>query len=66
MSFNDFLVNLAPLAVFLVVVFLVLARFLFRRAFVVDPDQAEDVMALDERRAIGTRRCCAGCWRCWP
>ena len=53
LSFNDFLVNLAPLAVFLVAVFLVLARFLFRRAFVVDPDQAEDVMALDERRAIG-------------
>lgn len=52
LSFNDFLVNLAPIVVLLVGVFLVLARFLFRSAFVVDPDKAEDVHALDERQAI--------------
>ena len=52
LSFNDFLVNMAPIAVVLVGVFLVLARFLFRSAFVVDADQAVDVMALDERKAI--------------
>lgn len=52
LSFNDFLVNLAPLAIVLVAVFLLLARFLFRSAFVIDPAQAQDVGALDERRAI--------------
>jgi Na+/H+ antiporter NhaD/arsenite permease-like protein len=52
LSFNDFVVNLAPLVVVLVAVFLVLARFLFRSAFVVDADQAVDVMALNERKAI--------------
>ena len=36
LSFNDFLVNLAPLAVLLVAVFLLLARFLFRKAYTVD------------------------------
>jgi Na+/H+ antiporter NhaD/arsenite permease-like protein len=52
LSFNDFLVNLAPLVVVLVGVYLVLARFLFRSAFTVDASQAVDVMALDERQAI--------------
>lgn len=52
LSFNDFLTNLAPLAVLLVGVFLLLARFLFRSAYQVDPDLAQDMAALDERRAI--------------
>ena len=52
LTFDAFLLNLAPLAILLVGVFLVLARFLFRRAFVIDTDQAEDVMALEERGAI--------------
>ena len=53
LSFNDFLVNLAPLAVLLVAVFLLLARFLFRKAYTVDDAKAENVMALDERQALG-------------
>ena len=53
LSFNDFLVNLAPLAVLLVAVFLLLARFLFRKAYTVDAAKAENVMALDERQALG-------------
>ena len=52
LSFNDFLVNLAPLIVVLVVVFVVLSRFLFRSAFVVDEATVSDVMQLDERKAI--------------
>ena len=52
LSFDEFLINLGPLAVLLVGVFLLLARFLFRSAFKVDPDQAQDVAALDERQAI--------------
>ncbi len=52
LSFNDFLVNLAPLAVLLVAVFLLVARVLFRSAFTVDSASAQDVMALDERQAL--------------
>ncbi len=52
LTFNDFLFNLGPLVLVLLAVFLVVARLLFRKAFVVDPDQAQDVMALDERKAI--------------
>ena len=52
LTFNDFLTNLAPLAVLLVAVFLLLAKFLFRSAFQVDPDRVQDMAVLDERRAI--------------
>jgi len=52
LSFNDFVLNLAPIIVLLTVVFLVLARFLFRSAFTVDEESRTDVMALDERQAI--------------
>jgi Na+/H+ antiporter NhaD/arsenite permease-like protein len=56
LSFNDFLVHLAPLAVLLVIVFIGLCRVLFRSAFVYDPERAEAVMALRERDAIKDRR----------
>jgi Na+/H+ antiporter NhaD/arsenite permease-like protein len=56
LSFNDFLIHLAPLVVLLLVVFLGLARFLFRDAFTYDPDRVADIMALDEREAIQDRR----------
>ena len=56
LSFNDFLVNLAPIVVVLMAVFLVLARWLFRRSFTYDPERAAAVMDLDERGAIRDRR----------
>lgn len=52
LTFNDFLVHLAPLAAVLVVVLVALCRFLFRRSFVYDEARAEEVMALEEREAI--------------
>ncbi|WP_030274273.1 ArsB/NhaD family transporter [Streptomyces sp. NRRL B-24484] len=52
LSFNDFLVHLAPLAALLTVVLLAMCRFLFRDAFRFDEDRAAEVMALDEREAI--------------
>ncbi|WP_406005142.1 ArsB/NhaD family transporter [Streptomyces sp. NBC_00637] len=52
LTFNDFLVHLAPLAAVLVVVLAVLCRFLFRRSFVYDEARAEEVMALEEGEAI--------------
>ncbi|MGW7264930.1 SLC13 family permease [Streptomyces sp. NPDC054842] len=52
LTFNDFLVHLAPIAAVLVVILLVLCRLMFRRFFVHDPARADDVMALRERDAI--------------
>lgn len=56
LTFNDFLLNLTPLIVILVVVFVITARFLFRSGFAVDESAASDVMELDERRAIRNPR----------
>ncbi|GAA2360769.1 ArsB/NhaD family transporter [Nonomuraea africana] len=55
LSFNDFLSNLAPLVVVLVVIFIGLCRFLFRKAFVYHPERAAEIMALNEREAIRDR-----------
>jgi Na+/H+ antiporter NhaD/arsenite permease-like protein len=52
LSFNDFLVHLAPIVVVLLVVFVGLCRVLFRHAFHYDPERAARVMALEEREAI--------------
>ncbi|MDL4770809.1 ArsB/NhaD family transporter [Actinomadura xylanilytica] len=56
LTFNDFLVHLAPLIVLLMVVFCALCRWLFRSAFDYDPRRVAEVMALDERAAITDRR----------
>ncbi|MGW3158447.1 SLC13 family permease [Streptomyces sp. NPDC001089] len=52
LTFNDFLVHLAPLATVLVVVLVALCRVMFRKSFVYDEDRAADIMALEEREAI--------------
>jgi Na+/H+ antiporter NhaD/arsenite permease-like protein len=52
LTFNDFLVHMAPWVVVLMAVYLVMCRWLFRSAFVYDPEKAEAVMALNEREAI--------------
>jgi Na+/H+ antiporter NhaD/arsenite permease-like protein len=52
LSFNDFLVHMAPWVVVLMVVFCLLCRVLFRSAFVYDAERAQSVMALNEREAI--------------
>lgn len=52
LTFNDFLVNLGPLVIVLLVVFVGLSRVLFRRDFEADPEQVAEVMELDEREAI--------------
>ena len=52
LSFNDFLVNMAPIVVVLMVVFCLLCRWLFRRDFSYDPERAASVMRLNEREAI--------------
>jgi len=52
LSFNDFLVNLAPVVVVLLVVQIALCRWLFADAFRSDPERIASIMALDEREAI--------------
>ena len=56
LTYNDFLIHLAPIVVVLMVVFVGLCRWLFRDAFRYDPDRAATVMALRERDAIKDRR----------
>ncbi|GAB3880637.1 ArsB/NhaD family transporter [Microbispora bryophytorum subsp. camponoti] len=52
LTFNDFLVHLAPLVIVLTAVFIGLCRLLFRKAFRYDPERAAEIMQLDERAAI--------------
>lgn len=52
LSFNDFLVNLAPIVVVLLVLFIGMCRVLFRSAFHYDADRVSALMALDEREVI--------------
>jgi Na+/H+ antiporter NhaD/arsenite permease-like protein len=52
LSYLDFLLNLGPVVILTMVVFIALLRVLFRRTFEVDPDRAAELMALDEREAL--------------
>jgi Na+/H+ antiporter NhaD/arsenite permease-like protein len=52
LTFNDFLVHMAPAVIVIFVVFVLLTKVLFRKSFVYNPDRVAEVMALQERRAI--------------
>ena len=56
LSFNDFVLNLAPLVVVLLAVLLALCRLLFRSALVMHPERVAEIMALDARASIRDRR----------
>jgi Na+/H+ antiporter NhaD/arsenite permease-like protein len=56
LTYNDFLVHLAPLVLVLMVVFVALCRWLFRAAFRYDGERAAAVMSLRERDAIRDKR----------
>ncbi len=56
LSFNDFLIHLAPLVGLLLIVYVAMCRVLFRRAFAYDKDRVASVMALRERDAIRDTR----------
>jgi Na+/H+ antiporter NhaD/arsenite permease-like protein len=55
LSFNDFIVNLTPIVIVLMVVFIGLCWLLFRKSFHFDPERARRLMALNEREAIGDK-----------
>ncbi|MEV8565314.1 ArsB/NhaD family transporter [Streptomyces sp. NPDC051322] len=52
LTFNDFIVHLAPLSAFLTLVLIALCRFLFRKSFVYDEERAAEIMELEEKEAI--------------
>ncbi|MGH8793002.1 MAG: SLC13 family permease [Stackebrandtia sp.] len=56
LSFNDFLVHMAPIVVLLVVAHVGLCWWLFRKFLRYDPDRVEAIMAMKERDAIQNRR----------
>ncbi len=56
LTFNDFLVNMAPIAALALAALVAMLPLLFRGSFSVDPDRVADVMELDEREAIKDRR----------
>ncbi|WP_179468632.1 ArsB/NhaD family transporter [Mycolicibacterium vinylchloridicum] len=61
LSFNDFLVHLAPLVVIALTVFLVSLPLLFRGSFSVEPERVAEVMSLNEREAIRDVRLLVKC-----
>ncbi|MFI7446005.1 ArsB/NhaD family transporter [Nonomuraea sp. NPDC049714] len=56
LSFNDFLIHMAPMVIVLVAVFIGLCWLMFGRRFRYDAERAAEVMALREREAITDRR----------
>ena len=52
LSFNDFLIHMAPIVIVVLVVFVAMLPRLFRGSFDVDADRVADVMLLEEREAI--------------
>ena len=52
LTYNDFLMHLAPLVVVVMIVFVGLCRWLFRSAFRYDPARAATIAQLRERDAI--------------
>ncbi|MCV7196932.1 SLC13 family permease [Mycobacterium angelicum] len=52
LSFNDFLVHLAPIVLIVTAVLILMLPRLFPGAFTVDPERVADVMSLEEREAI--------------
>jgi Na+/H+ antiporter NhaD/arsenite permease-like protein len=56
LSFNDFLVHLAPIVLVLLVLLVGLCWWLFTDTFNIDEDRVAEILALDEREAIEDRR----------
>lgn len=61
LTFNDFLVHMAPIVAVIFVVFVVFTRVLFRRDFQYHPEHVAEVTALQERKAITDPRLLVRC-----
>ncbi|WP_327668076.1 MULTISPECIES: ArsB/NhaD family transporter [unclassified Streptomyces] len=56
LSFNDFLVHMAPVVIVLMAVFVLMSRVMFRKAFRYDPKRAAAVMELDPKEELKDTR----------
>lgn len=61
LTFNDFLVHMAPIVLVELAIFTLILPRLFRGSFDVDPARVDDVMSLDEREAIRDHRLLIKC-----
>src|SRR6201998_1317946 len=61
LSFNAFLVNMAPIVVIVMLVLLAVSPLLFRGLSAVNPDRVADVMSLQESEVIRDRRLLIRC-----
>ncbi|TDE44126.1 hypothetical protein E1295_25650 [Nonomuraea mesophila] len=61
LTFNDFLVHMAPIVVIIFAVFVLFTRVLFRKSFQYNEEHVAAVMALQERRAITDTRLLVRC-----
>ena len=61
LTFNDFLIHLAPIVTIVMVVLILLLPRLFPGAFTVDPERVADVMSLEEKEAIRDPRLLITC-----
>ena len=52
LTFNDFIVHLAPGIIVMLIVFSFVVRFIFRKRFVVDQEKKARVLAMDESKLI--------------
>ncbi|MFC0531836.1 SLC13 family permease [Phytohabitans kaempferiae] len=52
LTYNDFIVHMTPITIVLFVMFVLMARLMFRKAFVHKPERVEAVMRLNGRDAI--------------
>ncbi len=52
LSYTSFIVNLGPLVLILIAVFVVMARWQFRGSLAYHPERVDEVMRLDEREAL--------------
>ncbi len=61
LSFNDFLIHMAPITVVLFAVFVLMARVMFRKSFVYRPERFADIAALNPREKITDGRLLIRC-----
>src|ERR1700753_547749 len=61
LSYNDFLIHVAPIVVVIILVFIMMLPRLYPGAFDVDPERVADVMSLEEREAIRDPRLLIKC-----
>ncbi|MFV0494386.1 ArsB/NhaD family transporter [Mycobacterium sp.] len=61
LSFDEFLVHMAPIVIIVLVVFVALLPLLFRGAFTVNSDRVADIMSLNEHEALRDRALLTKC-----